>query len=249
VHLHATALDAIVRLERSAFKRAMGSTARIPHVPAPSPGIEAAGEPALGALAAAVRGCFACASMAYVHTLSEANGQVRSRVLFVAEAAGRKGAAITGVPLSGDESGWRFESFLRVAGLERRDVFVTNAVLCNPLDNCGRNRTPDSRELAACRPFLARTIEIVDPPVVVALGRVALASLRAIADHHATLRDAGSVVGWQGRTLVPMYHPGRQSTLHRSHDGQEADWRRLGDFLRATLAANPNEHASLPYEE
>ncbi len=180
-----------------------------------------------------VAACTACDRMAHSHALSARNGATDARVLFVAEAPGRRGAAVTGVPLTRDEAGRRFDAFLAIAGIARGDVFVTNAVLCNPLDASGRNRAPSLVEVARCRAFFARTLDVVGAPVVVALGRVALDSLRAIAAHGAVLaRDAGTALPWQGRILVPMYHPSRQSTLHRPQSAQERDWIRLGDIVR-----------------
>jgi DNA polymerase len=174
--------------------------------------------------------------MAHSPVLSARNGAMDARVIFVAEAPGRRGAAITGVPLTRDESGRRFAAFLALAGLTRDGAFITNAVLCNPLDPTGRNRAPTRAEAARCRPFLARTLDLVPAPIVVALGRVALDALAAISPHGARLaRDAGTVVPWRGRVLVPMYHPGRQSTLHRPQAQQEADWRRLGEIARRKL--------------
>ena len=72
--------------------------------------------------------------MHHAHVLGDANGPLDATVLFVAEAVGRRGGAVTGVPLTRDESGKRFTSFLALAGLSRGEVFITNAVLCNPLD-------------------------------------------------------------------------------------------------------------------
>jgi uracil-DNA glycosylase family 4 len=182
-----------------------------------------------------VRACTACDGMAYSHILGHASGRLDAPITFVAEAVGRRGGAVTGVPLTRDESGRRFAGFLDIAGIARADVFVTNAVLCNPLARDGRNRTPRAVEVVRCRPFLARTLALVRSPVVVSLGRVALEALRAIEPHRAELpRDAAMPVPWGGRTLVPMYHPSRQSTLHRAHADQEADWRRLGALLRAS---------------
>lgn len=202
------------------------------------------GDDAFTRLVSDVRACAACERMAHVHVLDAANGPIEARVLFVAEAAGRRGAAVTGVPLTRDEAGRRFAAFLALAGLSRDGVFITNAVLCNPTDAAGRNQTPSSGEIARCRPFLARTLALVDAPVVVALGRVALESLRALTPHDLQLRrDVATATRWAGRTLLPMYHPGRQSTLHRSHTLQEDDWRRLGDLLRGIDAATAPPHA------
>ncbi len=170
--------------------------------------------------------------MRYCHAIGDGNGSLDARVLFIAEAVGRRGGAITGVPLTRDESGRRFAAFLALAGIDRSDVFVTNAVLCNPVDAAGRNRPPSPRERARCLPFLGRTLAIVRAPIVVTLGRVALEATRAIAAHDTELGgDVARPVAWYGRTLVPLYHPSRQSTLHRRQSQQEDDWRALGTLM------------------
>jgi uracil-DNA glycosylase family 4 len=179
-----------------------------------------------------VQACFACDTMAHCHTLGATNGPSRARVLFVGEAPGRYGAGRSGVPFHGDESGRRFEALLAFAGLARDDVFVTNAVLCNPLDASGRNRRPKASEVAQCGAFLRRQIEVVDPEVVVALGVVALEALGRIESHGVTLRDGcGRPVGWMGRRLVALYHPGRRALVHRDEASQREDWRRLGELV------------------
>ena len=194
-----------------------------------------------------VQVCFACDSMAHCHTLGAANGKPGAKVLFVGEAPGRYGAGRSGVPFQGDESGRRFESLLEVAGLRREDVFVSNAVLCNPLDAQGRNRRPKMSELARCSAFLRRQIEIVDPAVVVAMGEVALKALTRIEAHDATLReDCGRGLSWMGRTLVPVYHPGRRALVHRDEALQRADWLALGRLVQATTSMAGRSSNSRP---
>ena len=193
----------------------------------------------LEALIADVAGCFACDSMAHCHTLGATNGSPATRVLFVGEAPGRFGARRSGVPFHGDEAGRRFESLLAVAGLTRDEVFVTNAVLCNPLDALGRNRRPTAAEVARCGAFLRRQIEVVGPPVVVALGVVALEALGRIETHGLTLRGGcGQSVPWLGRRLVPLYHPGRRALVHRDEASQREDWRRLGEMVAAAASTH-----------
>jgi uracil-DNA glycosylase family 4 len=190
---------------------------------------------ALDALVREVSACFACGPMAHCHTLGRSNGPPDARVLFVGEAPGRLGAGRSGVPFEGDQSGRRFETLLAAAGLERRCVFVTNAVLCNPLDASGRNRRPLISEVARCLPFLRQQIEAVDADFVVALGGVALAALARLAPHGLSLRrDCGRPLRWHGRTLVPLYHPGRRALVHRPEGLQLDDWRRLGEIVSAS---------------
>lgn len=173
--------------------------------------------------------------MRHAHVLGDASGPLDARAIFVAEAVGRRGGAITGVPLTRDVSGRRFGEFLAIAGIGRGEIFVTNAVLCSPLDAAGRNRAPRASEVGRCLSHLARTLDIVRAPVVVALGAVALDALGRIAPHALTLRDHPATAhAWRGRAIVPMYHPSRQSTLHRAAGAQAADWRALGAIIRAS---------------
>jgi uracil-DNA glycosylase family 4 len=184
--------------------------------------------------------CFTCAAMRHVHVLSEANGPLDAAVIFVAAAPGRLGAARTGVPMTSDAAGRRFQVFLDEAGLRRERVFVTNAVLCNPLTPRGHNRRPGAREVAACRDFLVEQLRLVRAPVVVALGSVALDALRRIEPHEALLsHDVARPIAWSGRTLVPLYHPSIQSTLTRPHRQQLADWRNLGRLVRSLSNSVP----------
>ncbi|HLG10874.1 MAG TPA: uracil-DNA glycosylase [Dehalococcoidia bacterium] len=192
-------------------------------------------ETALAALVQEVLRCYACEGMAHCHTLGASNGPSDARVLFAGEAPGRFGAGRSGVPFQGDESGKRFESLLGLAGLRREDVFVTNAVLCNPLDAAGRNRRPKASEVKRCSDFLHRQIEVIDPAFVVALGGVALEALGRIEAHWISLReDCGRPAEWLGRTLVAVYHPGRRALVHRGEAQQAEDWRRLGELVSAT---------------
>ncbi|MGN6700229.1 MAG: uracil-DNA glycosylase, partial [Thermomicrobiales bacterium] len=165
-------------------------------------------------LCAEAADCQRCPAMAgRRRVLSRANGSPGALVLFVGEAPGRLGGERTGVPFSGDQTGRNFAVLLTEAGLAREQVFITNAILCNPQDERGRNRGPAREELAACRGFLARQLALVDAPLVVPLGAVALAALGALAPHGLRLRDAvGRPRAWQGRLLMPLYHPGPRAT-------------------------------------
>ena len=166
--------------------------------------------------------------------LSARNGDTSARLLLVAEAPGARGAERTGIPFCGDASGRNFEKLLAQAGFSREEVFVTNAVICNPQTADGANRPPSATELKACSRWLRTTIELIDPEVVAALGRVALASLGSIAAHRLTLKhDCATPQRWFGRWLVPLYHPSpRVAASHRRPEMQANDWQILGALVR-----------------
>ena len=175
--------------------------------------------------AAACRLCPAMDGRAAV--LSERNGSATARVMFIGEAPGRQGGDRTRVPFSGDQSGRKFERYLASAGLTRNEVFIVNAVLCNPRTATGANRAPSVREALNCSRFLRRLIETIDPLVVVTLGRIALDALRRVQYHEFSLRESvGKICRWHGRLLVPLYHPSPQVLAsHRREAEQLKDYR------------------------
>lgn len=188
-------------------------------------------------LAARAAACLRCEAMRDKRAvLSALNGNLDPQVFFVAEAPGRQGADRTRRPFSGDKSGENFQKLLDSVGLARERIFITNAVLCSPRSATGANRKPSRKEIANCAEFLAATIEAIAPRVVATLGVVALEALKSIEYHRITLKkDAGRVFEWNGRQLVPLYHPSPQTIAsHRRLDAQMLDFRAVGEaILRA----------------
>ena len=180
-----------------------------------------------------VQACHLCPTMVgRRRVFSPANGSPSARIMFVAEAPGRLGGDRSGIPLTSDQTGRNFERLLVEAGIFRSNVFITNAVLCNPRSATGCNRPPSTLEVRTCSSHLQSTIEIVNPAFVIALGSVALRALASIEPHEFTLRaDVGQVVSWWGRKLIPLYHPGPRAQLHRSFELQAADFRRLATTI------------------
>jgi uracil-DNA glycosylase len=159
--------------------------------------------------------------------LSTLNGPLTARVMFIGEAPGRKGADRTHVPFSGDQSGKNFDRFIASIRLTREDIFITSAALCNPRTDSGANRKPTKTEVSNCSKFLRRAIEIVDPMVIVTLGSVALEALKSIKSHELNLRNSTGVIhDWNGRLLVPIYHPSPQVLAsHRREQAQLQDYK------------------------
>lgn len=166
--------------------------------------------------------------------LSKLNGSPQARILFIGEAPGRKGADRTRVPFSGDQSGANLDRFLSSIELKREQIFITSAALCNPRTESGANRKPRQKELANCSDFLRRTIELIDPRVIVTLGSVALEALKRIQYHELSLKKSGAAIhSWQGRVLVPIYHPSPQVLAsHRREAEQLRDYQVVAQVVR-----------------
>jgi uracil-DNA glycosylase family 4 len=189
---------------------------------------------AFEALVADVQSCRLCSEMdGCTRVLSWANGPVTAKIMFVGEAPGRLGADRTSVPFHGDKAGDNFEHLIDLAGLTRREIFVTNAVLCNPKNEKGNNAPPSKGTLRNCSTNLARQIEAIDPAIVVTLGAAALEATRLIEHHDLSLSlSVRTAQKWNGRVLIPLYHPGARAMVHRNFAAQTADYYFVGETYR-----------------
>ncbi len=170
--------------------------------------------------------------------LSLQNGNPNSRILFIAEAPGRHGSELSGIPLQGDKSGENFEKLIENIGWTRNHIFVTNSILCNPVNEIGNNSRPLIHEMKNCSSFLQETLDIVSPEFVVTLGTIALKSLAFIRSHKfVLLENVGKMLDWNGMKLIPLYHPSpRVTASKRSFKQMQQDFnilaRNVGNPLK-----------------
>lgn len=181
-------------------------------------------------LAKRARKCQVCPDLAdKIAVLSEMNGNINPRVMFIAEAPGRQGADRTRRPFWGDKSGENFQVLLDSIDLKREEIFITNAVLCSPRKPSGANRKPKKSEMNNCASFLEKTINLIKPNVLVTLGTVALEALKKIEGHELKIREnVAEVIDWNNYKLIPMYHPSPQVIAsHRNMQQQLKDYKVL----------------------
>ena len=165
-----------------------------------------------GHLCAEAHACRICPDLAdKIAVLSNLNGTHKPKVFFIGEAPGRAGADRTRGPFYGDKSGENFQKLLDSIDLKREDIFITSAVMCSPRSATDANRKPTRAEIKNCSTYLKRIITLIEPPLIATLGNVALEALKLIQYHEFTLREhAGTMQEWNGRELVPLYHPSPQ---------------------------------------
>lgn len=140
-------------------------------------------------------------------------GSPETEVVFVGEGPGQREDQ-EGVPFVGAAGGLLAE-LLGMIDWKREEVFITNVVKCRPPGN----RDPEADEIAACEPFLRRQLEVLDPALVVTLGRFSLQTFmpgERISRAHGTERRVDPATGARAATSFAMYHPAaalRQGTL------------------------------------
>ena len=126
-------------------------------------------------------------------------GNPRADLMFIGEAPGRD-EDIQGKPFVG-RAGQLLTDIIKAMKLTRDDVYIANVIKCRPPEN----RNPEPDELEACRPWIRRQIEIIQPKVIVTLGRFALQSLTEKGYAISSVR--GQWLAYDGVRVMPTYHP------------------------------------------
>ena len=127
-------------------------------------------------------------------------GAATAPLMLIGEAPGAREDTL-GQPFVG-RSGQLLDRLLQDVGLNpESDLYICNAVKCRP----PQNRRPKRAELTACRPWLDRQIDQVNPRVIVLLGATAVESLLGIKGGMTQLR--GQWLSWDGRDVMPIFHP------------------------------------------
>jgi len=165
---------------------------------------EAERRAALEVIAAEVRVCTNCRVHATRTRAVPGEGDPETEVVFVGEGPGFNEDRL-GRPFVG-RAGDLLVKLLAHIGWRREDVFITNVVKCRPPDN----RDPQPDEIAACAPYLRRQLEVLDPAVVVTLGRYSMATFMPgarISQAHGTVRPVDPATGAANATVFAMYHP------------------------------------------
>lgn len=145
-----------------------------------------------------IRSCRKCHLSETRNKAVPGEGNIHTKIVFVGQAPGKDEDA-QGSPFVG-RAGRFLDELLDMIGIDRRDVYITSAIKCYP----PRNRRPKREEVEACKPYLRRQLETIDPAIVVLLGGVALEVLlgeKGLAKVH------GRIVRKGRRRFFVTYHP------------------------------------------
>ncbi len=160
-------------------------------------------------------------------------GPTNAQIMFIGEGPGfnedKQGRPFVGA------AGQFLEELLHGIGFKRDEVFITNVVKCRPPNN----RDPEAEELAACTGYLDRQVELIDPKVIVTLGRFSMyryfpgASITRI---HGQAQQVGH------RLSVPMFHPAAALHQPKWRPLLIEDFQRLPQFVKEAAAfSRPKE--------
>jgi DNA polymerase len=193
---------------------------------------------ALAAVHDEVRGCTKCPLHVGRTNAVPGDGPADALIMFIGEAPGFHEDQ-QGIPFVG-AAGRFLNELLEKADIDRKRVYITNVIKCRPPGN----RDPREVEVETCKPYLDEQIEIINPKIIVTLGRYSM--------ERAFPEEKISVVHGQARKVgdqiyVPMYHPA--AALHQPslRSVVEADFDRLRDILDGKL--EPEDYTPPPEAE
>ena len=185
-------------------------------------GLPPISEMTLPQLLRAVHDCVRCPLHKSRTRAVPGEGNPHADIMFIGEGPGKQEDR-QGRPFVG-ASGKFLDQLLHNIGYSRHDVYIANVVKCRPPNN----RDPNPEELEACKPYLDRQIELIDPKVIVTLGRFSMYRYfpgASISKIHGQPRRVGH------RLIVPMFHPAAALYQPRWRPLIIEDFNRLPDLI------------------
>ena len=201
---------------------------------------------ALEAIAAEVRTCQRCRLAQQRTKAVPGESHPDTEVVFVGEGPGQTEDQ-QGRPFVG-RAGELLVKWLASIGWRRQEVFITNIVKCRPPGN----RDPEPDEIAACAPYLRRQLEVLDPAVVVTLGRFSMGHFRPgerITQIHGTQAAAPAETGTRDAVAFALFHPAaalRSTEVERQSYEDIAKLPRVLETARSARSARSRQAASEP---
>ena len=171
-------------------------------------------------------------------------GNTEAKILLIGEGPGFHEDA-TGEPFVG-QAGKLLDKLLAIAGLERKQVFITNVVHHRPPEN----RDPEPSEISAYGKYLDKMIEIINPEIVLTLGRFSMAKFlpfAKISSSHGKLER----VNWKGTEIavIPMYHPAASLRNGLVMAQEKMDFEKLPDMIKKFEEEKKKENEPKPEQE
>nr|MBI2903758.1 uracil-DNA glycosylase [Chloroflexota bacterium] len=182
----------------------------------------------LSLIASQVRACEKCKLHATRKKAVPGDGPENAKIMFIGEGPGfhenEQGKPFVGA------AGKFLDELLASIGMKRANVFITNVIKCRP----PQNRDPELDELKACDGYLQRQIALINPKVIVTLGRYSMEKFfpgARISSIHGQARTIG------GRLVVALFHPA--AALHQPQYRAliEQDFKKLPELIAKVEAA------------
>jgi uracil-DNA glycosylase family 4 len=188
------------------------------------------------------KNCTRCYGNTLLHVPlpDEKNGGIHAKILFLVERPGRVGTGKSGrISFENEDPTAKFfrDLFFSIS-INRRNIFITNAVLCHPIVMEYKDTPASIKELKNCLYFLERQIMTIRPKLIITLGTKPLQAIKYLYPHRITLkefklkRNIGEVIIDELPYIYPLYHTSLRARLTRTADQQREDWSEIPKILK-----------------
>ena len=186
--------------------------------------------------------CVACPLHETRTTVVFGAGNADADLMFIGEAPGANEDKL-GLPFVG-QAGKLLDRLLGEISMDRKDVFIANVLKCRPPDN----RDPYPHEIDACRQYLFRQVDLIEPVVICTLGNFSTKLLRAEATGISRLHGQVEVreVGPRAVRLYPIYHPAAALYTPSTLEALRADFHRIPEILALGAPSQPTTIDPVP---
>ena len=159
-----------------------------------------------------VQKCTKCSLCESRNKIVFSDGCNNAPIMFIGEAPGHN-EDITGIPFIG-RAGQLLRKFMFDVGFSKDDFYIANTIKCRP----PQNRKPKTEEKEACKRYLEKQIELVNPKIIVLVGSTALESF--IQDKKLTISKVrGQIFEIDNRKYIPIFHPSYLLRYHSMDEG------------------------------
>lgn len=194
------------------------------------------------AIFAEAKSCQRCYGKTPLHVPlpDEKNGGVGAKILFLVERPGRVGTGKSGrVSFENeDPTAEFFRGLFFSIGIDRKDVFITNAVLCHPILAGYKDVPASTKEIKNCLYFLETQIKTIKPKLIITLGTKPLQAMKYLYPHRIILKkfqlknNIGEVIADELPFIYPLYHTSLRARLTRPANKQREDWSKIPEIFK-----------------
>ena len=185
--------------------------------------------------------CHKCypGSSIHVPTPDPNNSGIEAEIFFLFERPGRIGTTKSNLVSfdNEDPTAKSAKKLLEIAGIDRRDIFIANAVFCHPCDDAYRDKPPNMGNIKNCSTYLRKLIDTVQPKLLITIGTSALKAAKYLYPHCTELKNfklknnIGTVITENKPTIYPLYHTSRLAQNTRKENEQIDDWKQIPKIL------------------
>jgi len=185
------------------------------------------------------RKCYGNTSL-HIPLPDQKNGGLEVKIIFLLERPGRIGTGKSDCISfeNEDPTAKFFKELFSEININRKNIFITNAVLCYPISKNYRDTPASCKEIKNCLYFLEKQIKIIKPKLIITLGTKSLQAIKYLYPNRTALKrfklkeNIGEAIVDELPFIYPLYHTSLRARITRSNSQQREDWSKISNIIK-----------------